>query len=430
MMSSLNTHRNLWAAATAIGALLMIGAAQPVAAQPEQCAQTIAKELRKTMKTGQKNQDKCHKLANKICVGTLGVCNNPDTLAFQIVDKGKYEATKAKSLAKINAPGGVCAGAAAVLDQYPGDNVANITEYFDDLLANRADLVLGGDDLACDEAAVACFKTISKNRASVADKMLNAAIKCMKDATPGAALALPDCLNPAPIQSAADKAAIAIAEACTGFTGADVGSCDPLPTCVADAAVAEGQTAATRIYPADNCSPVTGANSRTANVSLSTPTELGGVTIELIYPQFVMGLPENGSDIDGGDFSYSVGLLDAFDLDGTVRISAADFVGISSGNLVDIAFDKCRDLVLGTCAGNGAITCNNSVDCGANAPCIITNGVCSFSTFTNCGSDTDCPSGESCVAQQTAMSCTVVAASDTGGNPVDGATCSVTLSEP
>lgn len=69
---------------------------------------------------------------------------------------------------------------------------------------------------------------------------------------------------------------------------------------------------------------------------------------------------------------------------------------------------------------------------GVNGPCNIENGFCSFSQFNNCGDAPlpGCPTGEACVAQQTLATCKVVNASDTFGNPVDGVTCTVTLTEP
>jgi hypothetical protein len=439
-------------ASVAAGALLALGAlAGPTLAQPTaDCDAVVAKQLRKVTKTGQKNQDKCHKLANKICVGSEGVCNDPDSVAFQIVDKTKYELTKAAGLLKI---GEECTP--ANLDQYPDDNVANMTEFIDDLIANRAELVIGDENLGCDEGAVTCFSTISKQRGALADKMLNAAIKCQGGEAPGSALAS-TCLDSSVIQSAIDKANTKITEDCTGLTGADVGSCDPLPACVTAAAVAEGRTAATRIYPAENCGASPTADARTASIDIDTPADLGGLTIEMDYPRYAMGLPENGSAIDFGDLSnFTVAFLTPFDLDGTLRISAADFNPISSGQLVDVKFDTCLPLALGTCNLDGARACNGDFDCkicvagtnpgancttnanctgggtctGTEGPCNLTNGFCSFSQFTQCPG-TACPTGESCVAQQTLATCRVTDASDTFGNPVDGVTCTATLSEP
>lgn len=451
MLSSLTTRRGFRSASVAIGALMAMGAAagSAHAQATADCDAVIAKQLRKLTKTGQKNQDKCHKLANKICVGSEGVCNDPDSVAFQIVDKTKYELTKGKGLASI---GEKCTP--ANLGQYPDDNVANMTEFIDDLIANRADLVLGGENLACDEAAVTCFSTISKQRAAIADKMLNAALKCQAEQTPGMALASA-CRDSSVIQSAIDKGALKITEDCTGLTGSDVGSCDPLPGCVTSAAVAEGQMAASRAFPPNNCGASPTADARTASIDIDTPTDLGGLTIEVDYPRYAMGLPDNGS-IGLGDFSnFSVAFLTPFDLDGTLRISAADFAPISSGQLVDVSFDTCLPLAMGTCNLDGARQCNNDGGCkicvggsnpgancidsggctgggtctGTEGPCNLTNGFCSFSQFTQCPGST-CPTGESCVAQQTLAACRVADASDTFGNPVDGVTCTVTLSEP
>jgi hypothetical protein len=278
-----------------------------------------------------------------------------------------------------------------------------------------------------------CFSTISKQRAAVADKMFNSALKCQKNVTPGEPLD-PFCLDSTPITSAIAKADDAITEDCGALTGADVGACDPLPTCVTDGAIAEGRTAATRAYPDDNCGDSPTADARTASIDLSTPTDLGGVTLEVKYPRFAMGLPDNGAAISFGDFTnFTVAFLDPFDLDGTLRISAVDFAPISSGQLVDVIFDACKPLSFGSCTTGGA-PCDDDIDCngGVDGPCVIENGFCSFSDFINCGDAPlpGCPSGEVCSGHQSLTSCTVVNAADTFGNPVDGVTCSVTLSEP
>jgi hypothetical protein len=427
MLSHLMTRRTLRAAALTLGAVLVAGSA---AAQPDKCAQLLGKEFRKWAKTGQKNQDKCHKLANKLCIGSEGVCNDPDDVAFQIVDKAKYESTKTKGLAKIHEAGGACSTAAAVLGQFPGDDPANATEYIDDMLADRGATLLGDDDLGCNEAKVTCFSTISKQRAAVADKMLNAALKCQADGTPGEPLD-PQCLDSTPIQSSIDKAEAKISEDCTGISGSQIGTCTPLPTCVTAGAVAEGREVATRAYPDDNCGDTPTANARTASIDIDTPTDLGGITLEVKYPRFAMGLPDNG-DVSFGDFSnFTVSFIAGFDLDGVVRINAVDFNPISSGQLVDVLFDTCNPLNLGQCNVGGA-DCEDNTDCGANGPCDIENGFCSFSEFINCGDSPlpGCPVGESCTFQQALTTCTVALATDTFGNPVDGVTCTVSLSEP
>lgn len=448
--------------AAAVAAALAIGfAALPAAAQPDACAALIGKNFRKWAKTGQKNQDKCHKLANKLCLGSEAVCNDPDDLAFQIVDKHKYESTKLNGLAKIAEAGGACTTAPAVLGQFPGAVVGNSAEFVDDLIANRAETILGDANLDCDEAKVTCFSTISKQRAAVADKMLNTALKCQGDIAAPAPLSLA-CLDSSVIQSAVDKANLKINEECMGLTGDDVGTCEPLPECVTDAAVAEGQVAATRAFPNTNCGTVTGT--RTASVSITTPTTLGGAQVVVNYPRFVMGIAGNGADA-GVSAAISPGALapdffDGFDFDGALRITTQAFTPFGSGELVTVAFDSCRDLNLGQCAGDVARDCNAGSGCnicvggsnpgahcpgvacagggtctGSEGPCNILNAVCSFSDFVvGCSNDPNdpaaCPTGEACVAQQSLATCTVIDAADEFGNPVDGATCSVVLTEP
>ena len=159
--------------------------------------------------------------------------------------------------------------------------------------------------------------------------------------------------------------------------------------------------------------------------------------------------------------------------------------------LVDVLFDKCGTLTLGSCADDAppssARTCNTDNDCkncanacsggsangeacvqnsdcpggtcpatgnvGANctvqanctggtfcfagaasdAPCLFTaqNGNCSTSDFQKCDPDAgECPTGESCVSASASVPCVVTTASDGIGNSIAGVTCSVTLSEP
>lgn len=460
MLSRLTARNASRTARLALGALLACCTAGPAWGQADKCAALIGKEFRKWAKTGAKNQDKCHKLANKLCLGSAGVCNDPDELAFQIVDKNKYEATKNKGIAKINASDD-CTAAPTVLAQFPASQVANAAEFVDDLLADRAQTLLGDKNLGCDAAKVSCFEAISKQRAAVADKMFNAALKCQGD-TPAPAPLDPTCLDSTGIQAALDKATDKINEACTGLTGDDVGTCTPLPTCVVDGAVAEGREAATRAFPDTNCGSSPTANARTASIDINAPVDLGGLTLEVKYPRFAMGLPGNGN-IGLGDFSnFTVAFLDPFDLDGVLRISATDFSPIPSGQFADVTFDTCKPLTLGVCALGPGRACDSTVglfnsckicvggsnpgaNCdvpshclgggtctGSEGPCLVQNAFCSFSEFINCGDSPlpGCPTGESCSSQQALTTCTVVAAADPFGNPVDGVTCTVTLTEP
>jgi hypothetical protein len=236
--------------------------------------------------------------------------------------------------------------------------------------------------------------------------------------------------------------------------------------CVSQAAIAEGKNLAQIAYPSEQCTkgaPVVDA--RTATVSIDTPANLGGITVKVKYPRFDAGIDENGDAIDFAKFqNYTVAFLDAFDLDDAVRISALDPVTpFGSGALTDIKFDVCRSFLpeatcsvttgqnctasincrppscptclSGTQCTISMATCSTDLDCGpaggtCGEKCIPRNRSCSLSQYINCTTNADCPATEVCLSQRNLTTCEVEAASDDSGNPVDGVTCSVVISEP
>lgn len=236
--------------------------------------------------------------------------------------------------------------------------------------------------------------------------------------------------------------------------------------CVSQASIAEGKNLAQIAYPSEQCTKAAAVvDARTATVSIDTPTQLGGLTVKVKYPRYDAGIDENGADIDFAKFqNYSVAFLDAFDLDDAVRISALDPVTpFGSGALVDVKFDVCRSFLpeatcsvttgqncsanvncrppsCPTCLSGTQCTismaaCTTDADCGlaggtCGEKCTARNRSCSQSQYINCTTNADCPATEACLSQRNLTTCEVEAASDESGNPVDGVTCSVVISEP
>lgn len=453
-----------WAVGSAMIAAL--AGAPALAQDAPKCSAAIGAEVRALGKFAATGQDKCHGLKNKVVVGG-GFCNDVDGLPFTVLDGGKFQKAKQKSLQKLHGPGGKCPSPAAdpALDALPGGTLSNKMESIEALLTQRAETLLGEANLGGDPAKIKCFKAISATRRSIADKMMNAALSCQKTKAPGTALD-PTCLDDSALANFLNARKSALQTVCTGLTGAQLGSCEPLPDCVVEAALAEGKVLATHAYGAENCTSGTvQAQARTASVSIQSPTTLGGVTVRVAYPRFDAGIDENGSAIDMNRFNnYTVAFLDAFDFDDSIRVSALDGNGFGSGHLFDLAFDVCRPLIpegscsvtqsqactsgidcrppaCGSCVPANKCTLNPSISCSTDADCAPNNGTCgekcvpqgrscSLSQFLPCTTSADCPATESCLSQRDLTACTVEAAADVNGNPVDGVSCTVVLSEP
>lgn len=446
-------------------ALVSVGPSSVRGQDAPKCYAAVGLETRGLGKAAALGQEKCHQLAQKVGVPG-GLCNNIEGFPFTIINGGKYQQAEQKALAKLHGPTGKCPqpAAAAATDMLPGDSTSNKLPSLRSIVSERADRLLGNAVLGNDPAKLKCFKVISSARRAIADKMMNTAIQCQKTQSPGSPLSNA-CLNDAPLLSFINGRKTAIQAACTGLTGAQVGSCDPLPDCVAEAALAEGKSLATIAYPGENCTKGTPSpNARTVNVNLQTPVPLGGVTVLVRYPRFDAGVDENGSNIDiAGRFTYSAAFLDAFDLDDALRISALDSSGISSGLLASVKFDVCRPAYpvglcsvtttqacssandcrapacptcapQNKCTGDGVTSCTSDAQCVGNGTCgekcIAQGRSCSVSQWINCSTDADCPATESCLSQFALTTCEVESASDPSGNPVDGVSCSVTITEP
>jgi cysteine-rich repeat protein len=116
--------------------------------------------------------------------------------------------------------------------------------------------LLGSPQVQGDKAKIKCHAAISKVVVKDIAEILKNAVKCQgtvdKIADTFGQLAGDCIVTPS---TSGPKGETAISKACGAITGADVGSCDPLPTCVTASATATGQALATAIYgqPTPGC---------------------------------------------------------------------------------------------------------------------------------------------------------------------------------
>jgi cysteine-rich repeat protein len=119
------------------------------------------------------------------------------------------------------------------------------------LLINRSTTVLQGSALPAGSAAKRrCIRTIGKQRTKIVRQILARSVACQRaiDRTATSfGLISPTCLGPAPKARSRSRA---IARACHGLSGPDVGSCAPLPDCVIASATQTGHDLAIATYGA------------------------------------------------------------------------------------------------------------------------------------------------------------------------------------
>src|SRR5262249_58590964 len=95
-------------------------------------------------------------------------------------------------------------------------------------------------DLGGDKTKTKCVETIGKLRTAIFKEIIKNSTSCQAnlDKTASTFGALdPSCVDPVGGAKSVAKAALKIPQACGSLTSGDIGSCDPLPTCVSDAAV-------------------------------------------------------------------------------------------------------------------------------------------------------------------------------------------------
>ncbi len=237
---------------TLVVTVLLASTSDPVAAESTKasraCRKTIGAKLSKVVSTGFSVVDACQKNRDK---GKFaGDCN--DLAQADVKAKlTKAEASATKGIAKKCFPGD------PVLGNYDLGNSANA--FFptaQDAVEASGAALLGSPDLQGDKAKLKCHAQISKTALKDVNEILKTAIKCQntldKVAVSFGELAA-DCVAIA--AKAGPTGEAAIVKKCTGLTGADVGSCSPLPTCATTAATATGQALVAAIFgqPTPGC---------------------------------------------------------------------------------------------------------------------------------------------------------------------------------
>ena len=220
-------------------------AADPLASS-RKCRAAIAAGTAKIVALQLKLVDACH--VRRTAGKHPGAC-----LPLVLADpKGRVAAAEAKIRTAIDK---ACRPGDPVRDNFSAGLVAAaLLPHVRELLGASAAALQGAPVLAGDKPAAKCHAAIGKARSALVARVLKDATTCQKArdkrATSFGPLADACVLDPAKMVA---KAAASVAKACrrkdgTPITGADVGSCDPLPGCVVDAAIATGRAVAAAAY--------------------------------------------------------------------------------------------------------------------------------------------------------------------------------------
>jgi len=489
MLDRVHPPGRLRAVAAVAATATLLGLTGPAQAASRECRAQIGMEAKALLTMGARFVDQCHRKRDRVCVPTSmrGECN---FLPSSNTDpKGSYVARAAKALANINAD---CTGD-PVLANYPGGIQGDVLDTIAEELSGNSQVNLGDEDLMCDDAKVKCLRAIAQSRTTVLKEVVNDSIKCQRDIDkaggPFGAIS-PGCLDTGDRTSG--HGTNRIAQSCVGVTGDDVGSCTPLPSCVIQSAVATGQGLAQAVYSApptcgngtldgteqcdDNnttsgdgcnaacelegntCTPFGGpggaTGSRVVKVSVSTPEPLAGIQVSIDYPQFESGIPGKGtSGVVQGSFTplqpAGLALLNDTDVDATAgMVNIVDL--FESGDLFEIEFDNCVDLSENICNRNQQVfgcggRCRLTPSSPAGAVC-FSNAECPVGEFCDVGDPLVCspgsnlpfgpgpqagccPGDNACVTQVDSTGCAVSDPVDVNGEPVDGVTCSVAITE-
>jgi cysteine-rich repeat protein len=452
------------------------------------CRQTLGKEFGKLTATALKNIDGCYKTKHKGAASPAG-CNVVGSADFD--PSGKYTSTKTGSQAKVDGKclvGDPVLGNYQTADPFPEvvPGIESGTTGNSVLVLGNQNL----GDPKVNKVDVKCVDTLAKSRSAIIKEIVKTSTKCQqaldKVATSFGPLD-PTCVVTA-VKSAL-KAEAAIQKVCVdaGATS-EAGACFPLPECAVDASTAAAQGLVKLYYstqpppppvcgdgnveapeqcddnntmPGDGCSAVcekegpscdavAGSSvigTRSVTIAVNTPQTLAGVQITLDYPQFQAGIPGTGQSsivagrvaiLQGNPGDY-IAVSNDRDTDMAFVIGAADNF-INSGNLITVTMDACVAKEQNLCNRNQNVIgcCDATTDTDGDltfqectnpdAPVICPSGQFPASTV-GAGTPEDCcPGDNACVTQASATSCTISGAVDSTGTPVDGVTCSVTVS--
>jgi hypothetical protein len=126
-----------------------------------------------------------------------------------------------------------------------------------DVIQISATSVIGSANLGGDATKTKCVRAVAKAQVGIVETILANSTNCQAafDATASSFGPLDPSCRESGAKSTAHAAA-AIAKACPGLTGADAGTCDPLPACAIDKTVAASKVIATTLFntlPAAPC---------------------------------------------------------------------------------------------------------------------------------------------------------------------------------
>jgi len=459
-------------------ALALAGPARADTQASVACRGAIAKGLSGIPKAGFKLNDKCHKGQDKLALDTGG-CNDVANSLFD--PTGSYVGAKTKS-AKLIAK--KCIPGDPVLNNYDGmDPETAVEPVIDDSVEGNSAAVVGNQNQGGDKAKIKCIEAIGKLRTGIQKEIVKNSTKCQgnldKSASTFGALDA-SCVDPGAKSVA--KATMRIPVFCGSLTGADVGSCDPLPTCVTDAAVASAQGIAKAIYqkatpitcgdgivngteqcdhgasngtPGDTCSaqceslaetcgPGTVAGGtitghRIVKVTLDVPAgkQLAGVRVGFDYPQLEASITGTGlSSVVQSAFQVLIpapptGFLSlAQDTDtevGFIISSSEEFLDSAGGAFLQVTLNECTPLSKNICNRNQQVTgCCPTTDivaCNAapddQVACFCgANGIVSQTDCTTAG----CTDGV-CVGIPDAPAGSCVSGKCSPGSPNPGKAC-------
>ena len=366
-----------WVVGIVAATALLAGSVSPTLAQKASraCRKEIGAKLGKLVKTGQAVIDACHKERNK---GKFaGQCN--DLGAADV--KGKYQKALGAATKGIDKK---CLPGDPVLANYqPGaDAAAVLFPLIEDALEQSGSGLRGSPSLVGDKARVKCHAQIAKAASKNVDETLKLGVKCQNGVDKNALVfgALDPICN-VDVSKTTAKGQGAIVKACVtpAIAGADVGSCEPLPTCVTQASTATGRDLLAAIYGeppqpgcgnfivepglgeqcddgntaagdgcdenclASDCAPA--GTRRTITVRFQKPMEknVAGLKIALDYPEGQVGIPGFADDaqVKSRVTVFAGGLTAIADRDFEIEVNAANFPTIDPGNYFAAEFDDC-----------------------------------------------------------------------------------------
>jgi len=244
-VSRRSTTSLVWAAISTV-VIVLVAAPSVPALSSLGCRAGIERSMRRMGRTGLRTIDACHAARNG--GEAIETCNVLSTLGGSSWSR-QTNRTDAFVRAK-------CAPDDVVRDNYPpcdGDGCDNIDAA---VVTSTQLLIEAGANAVTDETTLAgraasCQRAITRAQRHVTLHVLDRSQRCQArlDRAAGSMDFGPisdQCLADA--DAAGTRGARKIRHACRGLTGADVGSCDPLPDCVVTEAQGLGQGLATATY--------------------------------------------------------------------------------------------------------------------------------------------------------------------------------------